>query len=195
MKELQSLGSECIYVAAGVHKSEEMEKVFKIIDEKYSSLDGVIFAPTSSDSSLFRSLNELTPDDVNLQFDPKIEGVQVLAELIKTRKPDFCLLMSSISSIVGGLGFAAYSSANIYLDYFAGTRDSSETRWISVNWEGWDIENKETRFDYNNASVTDYFMSIAEGIEAMERVLALRNIPQVAVSSVPLSGRLKKMGL
>ncbi|WP_434756636.1 amino acid adenylation domain-containing protein [Paenibacillus amylolyticus] len=192
LNKLQSLGSECTYVAAGVHNREEMEKVFEMIDETYSSLNGVIFAPASSDSSLFRSLHELTKDDVKMQFHSKVEGVQVLAELIETRNPDFCLLMSSISSVVGGLGFAAYSSANIYLDYFAGSKSNSRTRWISVNWEGWDIENKETRFDYNNASVTNYFMSVEEGIEAMERVLALRNIPQVAVSSVPLSGRLSK---
>lgn len=192
LKELRSLGGECIYVTAGAHKPEEMEKVFKMIDEKYSSLDGVIFAPASSDSSLFRSLHELTPDDVKMQFNSKIEGVLVLDELLKTRKPAFCLLMSSISSIVGGLGFAAYSSANIYLDYFASTKYSSETRWISVNWEGWDIENKETSFDYTNATITDYFMSVTEGIEAMERVLALQNIPQVVVSSVSLSCRLKK---
>lgn len=190
--KLKTYPGECYYLCANAHKYEEMQKVFEVIEEKAGCVDGIIYSATTSDDSLFHSVHEVTAEDIKLQFNAKIVGIQVLAEVLKSHKAGFCLAMSSIASVVGGLGFSAYSSANIFLDYFVNSQDNSNTRWISVNWEGWDIDNKETRFDYTNASIMDYFMSVDEGIEAMERILNLDGIPQVAVSTVSLFGRLNQ---
>jgi aryl carrier-like protein len=47
--------------------------------------------------------------------------------------------MSSNSSIVGGLGFAAYAAANCSMNAFAEqlSKQQEGTRWLSVSWDHW----------------------------------------------------------
>ncbi len=44
---------------------------------------------------------------------------RALAAALGERPLDFVLLMSSLSTVLGGLGFAAYAAANSFLDAFA----------------------------------------------------------------------------
>ena len=62
----------------------------------------------------------------------------VLEQLLGDRELDFCLLMSSGSSFLGGLGFAAYSAANNFMDAFVYYyKRFHPYRWLSINWEVW----------------------------------------------------------
>ena len=59
---------------------------------------------------------------------------------VRLKRPpvDFVLLISSLSSVLGGLRFSAYASANAFLDAFAAWRQRTTTaRWLSINWDTW----------------------------------------------------------
>ena len=53
-------------------------------------------------------------------FATKVNGLFVLDKIIGDRTLDFCLLTSSLSAVLGGLGFIGYSAANLFMDAFSG---------------------------------------------------------------------------
>ena len=62
----------------------------------------------------------------------------VLEEVLDGKNLDFCLLLSSLTSVLGGIGQAAYASSNIYMDSFARRHNrTSPVPWLSVNWDVW----------------------------------------------------------
>jgi phthiocerol/phenolphthiocerol synthesis type-I polyketide synthase E len=92
------------------------------------------------------------------------------------------VLHSSISTILGGLGLAAYSAANAVLDALA---LAGGERWLSVDWDLWD----------NAAEAHAVGMPVPiyppEGLDAMLRLLGA-NVGQRAIVAVnDLAGRLK----
>ena len=50
---------------------------------------------------------------VEQHFRPKVRGLLVLAQVLGDRELDFCLLMSSVASLLGGLGYASYAAARV----------------------------------------------------------------------------------
>src|ERR1700730_15618030 len=51
------------------------------------------------------------------------------------RTPFVWILHSSISSVLGGLGLAAYAGANAMLDALA---IEGGPHWLSIDWDAWD---------------------------------------------------------
>src|SRR5207244_5728441 len=80
------------------------------------------------------------PDEVHAVLEPKVDGLEVLAELCERDRPSFFVLFSSVSALWPGLmaGVVEYSAANAFLDFFAGHRARTghpEVR--SVAWPEW----------------------------------------------------------
>jgi len=136
-----------------------------------------------------QALDALEPEDCEQLFGPKIRGTLALAEVLDTRSVDFCLLVSSLSVVLGGLGNGAYASANAYLDAFAASRRASEsaTRWISANWDWWKFEHETMP---QASDTTRISMTPQEGVEATRRILATGELTQVVVSVGDLEARL-----
>jgi hypothetical protein len=59
--------------------------------------------------------------------------VLVLAEVFAEALPDFGMMMSSLSSVLGGTGHAGDAAANRFLD----AQSSGMGGLVSINWEGW----------------------------------------------------------
>ena len=55
------------------------------------------------------------------------------------------MLFSSLSSVLGGLGFAAYAGANHVLDASAERHAvTGGSAWTSVNWDAWNLESPDS---------------------------------------------------
>ena len=110
-----------------------------------------------------------------------------VVRLAESVMPSFCLLMSSLSAVLGGLGFASYAGANALLDALA-TRQArtSKTRWISVQWEGWDFKLSPPGAP---SGIAHMALSPDEGLDVFDRVLALEPLACVAVSTADLEAR------
>ena len=118
------------------------------------------------------------------QLAGKAGGALALAELVRHEPLDFVMLLSSLSSVLVGLGYIPYAAANLVLDAIAERESAAgDTPWISVNWDGWDFA--------GTASSADLVIGPAEGCEAFERVLASAH-PQVIVSTADLDARIRQ---
>jgi acyl carrier protein len=111
----------------------------------------------------------------------------VLEQALEGRDVDFCMLTSSLSSVLGGFGYGAYAAANLYMDAFARARAGSG-RWISVNWDEWRLSGPVDE-PAAGSGLARFAMAPAEGAAVFARILEARGLSQVVVSSGDLAVR------
>jgi acyl transferase domain-containing protein/acyl carrier protein len=172
VQELEALGAEVLVIAADVSDVEQMYAALRQVDERFGALHGVIHAAGITDAASARPIAELGPTECELHFRPKVYGVYVLDQVLEGRDLDFCLLTSSITAIVGGLGLCAYSAASVFMDAFVHKHNqTSPMPWTSLNWEGAPPD---------------------ATVDAFVRLLALRPTTQVVVSVEDLDTRIAR---
>jgi iturin family lipopeptide synthetase A len=166
VKTLENLGAEVLVISADVSDETDMRNVLAQTDQQFGELHGVIHAAgitTLESSSL---IMELGKEESEVHFHPKVYGLYLLEKLLAGRQIDFCLLTSSIASIVGGIGLSAYTAASICMDTYAHQHNKhSQIPWISLNWHG---------------------ASEEETTDAFKKVLSLRDVSQVIYSQADL---------
>ena len=191
LQTLEALGSEVLVLSADVSDPEAMRRVLAAGDKRFGPLHGVIHGAGAIGLEAFQEIGQATPADWQTQFVAKVHGTLVLDDLLTDRPLDFCLLMSSLSAVLGGLGFAAYSAANLFMDSFAHWRNrAGDTRWISVDWDSWRLTDVRPAIPSLGATISEFVMDPEEGVAACERILAEAHLNQVVVSSGDLQARL-----
>ncbi|WP_199911710.1 type I polyketide synthase [Dongshaea marina] len=71
-------------------------------------------------------------------LDPKILGCLILDDLMKDYQPEFFILFSSITSILGDEARIDYCSGNAFMDVFSQYRNQRRSgRTVSLNWGKW----------------------------------------------------------
>jgi iturin family lipopeptide synthetase A len=191
---MEAQGAELLILRADAGDAAQMREVVRRTLERFGALNGVIHAAGISGHQAFRTVPETTREEAAQHFRAKAHGLLVLEEVLAGLETDFCLLTSSLSTVLGGLGFAAYSAANSYMDAFAHkhNRRRMAGRWLSVDWDGWQLpqgtaEDEDAAFDPTNLSLTP-----TEGRDAFARLLSLGGMSQVVVSTGNLQARLDK---
>jgi NAD(P)-dependent dehydrogenase (short-subunit alcohol dehydrogenase family) len=138
LKEIEEIGAEVLVFQADVSDRVQMKDALQQAEEKFGPINGVIHCAAKVGRDMYRAIKDISDCDCEEQFKPKVYGLLVLEQLLGDRELDFCLLMSSGSAFLGGLGFAAYSAANNFMDAFVYYyKRSRPFRWISINWDVW----------------------------------------------------------
>jgi len=194
VRALEALGSEVLVLEADVADLARMTEVLAEARARFGSIHGVIHAAGVLDRSAWRPLRELSGEECDRQFRPKVEGVEVLARALDGLSPDFVLLMSSLSAVLGGVGYGAYAAANLFMDAFAEAQHLAGRRsWISVNWDSWQTEAAPAATG-PGAETVRFAMTPAEAGRALERVLGAGRTSRVTVSTADLAARLARGG-
>jgi acyl transferase domain-containing protein/acyl carrier protein len=191
IKELEKTGTEVLIVRANVADHDEMRAALNCVYERFGDLHGVFHtAGVTQGASIEGTLEDIGRLESELQFQPKVYGLYVLERLLRDKKLDFSVLFSSNASVLGGLGFIAYSAANHFVDAFA-RHISRESRipWISTNWDGWRFA-EESSVSLGRSNVADFSILPSEGLEALSHVLEQAAVDQVVISRVDLLARL-----
>jgi phthiocerol/phenolphthiocerol synthesis type-I polyketide synthase D len=95
---------------------------------------GVIHAAAMVDDAV---LTELTPEQVERTWRPKVTGAVRLHEATLHNDLDWFVMFSSGSAMFGSLGLGAYAAANAWLDGFAVWRRSLGLPALSIGWGPW----------------------------------------------------------
>lgn len=178
VRELEVAGAEVLLLRADVGNEEQMFAAVARTVERFGRIDGVIYGAAAG-ASTDKDIRETTPDDCMVQFQAKAHGLLVLEKVLQGKDYKFCLMLSSLSSILGGMTFAAYTAANIFMDTFVRKHNQSHsTPWLTVNWDGWN----------------DSAIDAKSGGEALERVLSIGPVSQIVVSASDLDSRLERWG-
>ncbi|HYO54459.1 type I polyketide synthase, partial [Archangium sp.] len=190
LQALEKQGAEVMVARADVSRSEEVGALLERVRERFGGLHGVVHGAATTGPEVFLPIREADLQACEKQVRSKLHGMLVLREALRGKELDFVLLQSSLASILGGLGFAAYSAANCFLNVLAALEGrAASTRWLSVNWDGWDFEGAgQGRLQSTGQSVLP--MTAAEGVEAFRRILGGGKVANWVVSAESLEERL-----
>ncbi len=186
LNKLQKINdkSQIIYFSCDVSNRNEVKAIVEEGKKRFGALHGVIHAAGVVEGTSIRSVNELCKEDFEYQLSAKAKGIQVLANVLRDEDPDFVFATSSLASILGGVGFAAYAAANIYMDNFiARGREMGELEnWISVNLDG---------INFNDTVEDSRILNAKELQQVFESVLKMVGVTaQIVVSKTNLQKRL-----
>ncbi|MBS0431111.1 MAG: SDR family NAD(P)-dependent oxidoreductase [Proteobacteria bacterium] len=172
---------EVMVLRADLNREPEVREAVDLAIRRFGKIDLVVHGAARIDAAAFASAAETGREVMEAQFSPKIRGLHNMMEAMKGREPARWVLHSSISSILGGLGLAAYSAVNALLDVLALQQGE---RWLSIDWDAWD----------NAAEAQNVSMPLAitprEGGEALLRLLA-SPVGSRAIVAVNLAERLQ----
>lgn len=188
---LEQLGAEVMVAGADVASEEQMRKVVSQTLKRYGDIHGVIHAAGIAGEKAVKMIPEVTRDDCEAQFRSKVYGLYALEKVLGDRRLDTRLLFSSNASVLGGIGSASYTAANLFMDAFAISRSNANgARWVSANWDGWLLGNEGKLTSSFRTSLDQYAMTADEGVEAFRRLVSSFSAGQIVVSTGDLAGRL-----
>ncbi|GAB5525194.1 MAG: hypothetical protein Roseis2KO_30660 [Roseivirga sp.] len=182
LKELQAIGGQVLYQACDVANAKALTDVVKAGEAKFGKLNGVVHAAGASQNAA-TPISELDQAAFDRQFASKVHGLEALKEVMDGESLDFCIIASSISTVLGGLGFGAYAPANAFMDHYVNywKRQGALENWISVDLDALSFD------DQASESINGQ-----EQLEVFERAISVRHLSQVIVSVSDLDKRLEK---
>jgi len=129
---LRGLGGHVIYCPSDVSDAEALRLVVEEAEHTAGSFNGVIHTAGEQSGSGFELAEATTAQQALRVFAPKVKGSENLYGLFKDRPVDFVWLASSLSSVLGGLGYGSYAAANLYMNHLVESRRVELAHWRCV---------------------------------------------------------------
>ncbi|MEM9482215.1 MAG: SDR family NAD(P)-dependent oxidoreductase [Cyanobacteria bacterium P01_F01_bin.116] len=192
IQSLEALGAEVLVTPVDVANLQQMQTSIVQAEQVFGPINGVIHAAglNASEGGLSPIEAGVNLDRFEQNFQPKVYGTWVLNEIFQDKDLDFCLLMSSLSSVLGGKGTIDYTAAMFFVDTFTHWHNQqSSVPWITTNWGFWKVGEEEVSRQFLAENWGELGLIPQEGIEALERILLWENLNQVLISP----GSLKEM--
>ncbi|RKI20334.1 SDR family oxidoreductase [Corallococcus sp. AB030] len=182
LRAMEARGAQVLVLSADVSRRAELESVVARARARFGALHGVVHSAGIIGARTSVPLVDLERERSEEQLAAKVHGTRWLTAALAGGPPlDFVVLQSSLSTVLGGPGFSAYAAANAFMDTLACERArAGGTQWLSVDWDGW-------HQDGEVPGASD--MTLAEGSDALRRLLSARAEGRWAVSTTDLSAR------
>jgi amino acid adenylation domain-containing protein len=192
IRHLQELGGEVMAFGFDITDEKQLRKAVLQAEERFGKINGIIHAAgETTGKSILCPIANITEKEFLQQYRTKITGLRVLEQLFGEKDLDFCMMTSSLSPILGGLGFAAYASGNSFMDAFVNWHNKKRnSKWISVNWADWQLAGNLESHNTIGSSVMEYTITTQEGLHTFHRILTHYPAPQVVVSAGDLKDRI-----
>lgn len=203
IKELKAIGCsaegvahvQVLHQAVDVSDATALSQCFQTLTASGALIKGVFHA---AGERLVTGITSLQPLDCARQFAPKVQAVQAIHFALEQSgcyaKLDFCLMISSLATQLGGLGLAAYTAAHCYLDSYVQrlvSENDKQSVWQVVNWDNWLTGDDQV----TDGVAIQEGISSADAIRLLQRILASklhRSLPQLYISSTDLNQRIAR---
>ncbi|WP_414620771.1 SDR family NAD(P)-dependent oxidoreductase [Calothrix sp. CCY 0018] len=190
IQDLEQLGAEILPLSADVDNETQMQAVITQSVARFGQIHGVIHA---AGIKLFKTIEEINRNECEQQLRANGHGLFVLEKILQGIELDFCVLISSLSSILGALGMAAYPAAHTFTDAFIYKHNQiNSIPWMAVNWDNWLTKQLTIELATKPEISTELFMTSQEGIEIFRRVLSLNKVNHIVVSTTDLQARIEQ---
>lgn len=172
------------YYKCDISDASEVESVFEYALKKYGKIDGIFNMAAVADGKLIQMR---TPSDSSRVIAPKYVGTNNVVDLCKKHNVKLMVLFSSMSSLAGGIGQAAYCAANSYLDACAYYNENyNDIRTICIDWDRWlhtGISNNIEDVHYKiTGNVMEDGLCAEEAVELFEKCMCMGYPHLIAVS-------------
>ncbi|MFJ2554492.1 MULTISPECIES: beta-ketoacyl synthase N-terminal-like domain-containing protein [unclassified Streptomyces] len=176
-------------VAADATDEGALREVVSSVVARHGALHGVIHLAAVTDAESLSPISGLAPEQRDAHFHAKTDGALALERVLQDVPAAFCLLFSSMSAVLGGIGFASYTAANSFLDAVVDRHRADSTRWLAVNWDTWPSTAADLGGQSFGASLVQYSLTERQALDAVDRVLAAPR-PRTLVCAGDLPARL-----
>jgi phthiocerol/phenolphthiocerol synthesis type-I polyketide synthase B len=174
-RRLSSTGTTLIAVAADATDETAMAALFDRFGTELPALEGIYLAAFAGGPV---ALSDMTTDDVNAMFGPKLDTLGVLHTLSLRTAVRHFVMFSSISGLLGSRWLAHYTATSNFLDTFAYARRNMGLPATVVNWGLWKSL-ADLQSDANQV-MSD------SGLAPMSDEVAIRALSLVMASDAPL---------
>lgn len=187
---LREMGAIIYPVFAELTDAAALQAALRVGHDHFGGLHGVLHTAGITGEKSFRTIQETGREESEWHFQAKVAGTQALDKALANYELDFCLLSSSLSSLLGGRGYGAYTASNLYLDAFVHCANQHHTfPWLSVNWDVW-LEEGADNITLLNPEIAQFAMTPDEVGAVFTYLLAHKLTPQIILSTGDLPTRL-----
>lgn len=166
VQELRTSGVNVYTAAADISCDADIQQLLQSIAKNMPPLKGIFHAAAVLDDA---AINALSPEKIHRVMQPKAMGAWLLSQHTTKLPLDYFVLFSSIGSLVGNPGQAAYVSANAYLDALAHYRHQQGLSVTAINWGALG----EVGMAARQKNVEDYLSRTGFGLFTPDQVLAV----------------------
>ncbi len=168
---------EVQYFNLDLADTAELKEVVDQIEDTVGAVNGLIHAAGVSATKKRKPVHELEKGDFDYHFQPKVWSLNTLVEVFGPKELDFALLTSSLSSVIGSLGFGAYAAASAYMDFVPIAHGLKN--WVSVSLDGLGF-----------GDVSEGVISEKDQLQLIECVAGATHHRHVAISVTHLPSRI-----
>ena len=132
LQELKKENTSVFYYPLDLTDEVAFSEAVADIETVVGTISGVIHTAGNIDNQTYKFVENIDKESIEVQFDPKIKATQTIAKVFENKTLDFVWISSSLASILGGLSYGVYATANRFVDAFV----QQQTNWIAVNLDG-----------------------------------------------------------
>lgn len=186
IKEIEEGHGQVYTFSADITKFEQLQLAIQEIEKEVGKINGVInVAGIMDEQSMGLVISTNSQQHFKSQFDIKVKGTINLYKAFKDIDLDFCVLSSSLTSVMGP--FAAYCAGNNFMDALVQQINQGDDKaWLSINWDhllGFNDKQEDQPLAIDHAEI----------IEVFESIMPLsQKLPQVVISSTDIKRRIEK---
>lgn len=130
-------GKDYLLFSGNLQDKDWLAQTFADAQEQFGPIRGV-FQSFAMGDAYQCPLAELEAERLAAPFIAKVDGLRALDAALEGVSPDFVLVQSSLSTLVGGAGLCAYAAANSFLDAFVeARRGTGRPVWQAINWDNY----------------------------------------------------------
>ncbi|MDP4837508.1 MAG: acyltransferase domain-containing protein [Burkholderiales bacterium] len=175
VQRLEKTGSKIFPLHLDPAQTDTLAQSLDAYTHLPSDLDGLICCYDMLDSKPTSLVNELSLMDCQSYLEAQGRFLEQLSQYVDARQLGFCVVMSSLSAKIGGIGQTMHAMAGSYANAFISIRNKQSSHpWMVMNWDRWT--------DRVDADATHDF-SAQEGMNAFRKALDLLPLPSITIAT------------
>jgi acyl transferase domain-containing protein len=191
LQAIREAGAEVLLQYADLLNATQISEVIERTIERFGRLDGLLHCASVAGRDAFATIAETDRQQTRCHFDLNVRAVLALQEALQAVEVDFCVFDSSLSSVLGGVGYAVHAAASRFLDALVCNHNkTSRVPWLTISWDAWHLEESTLQLSDVNAELRDLAIKPEEGVEVFRRILGWVRSGQVIVSTGDLRRRI-----
>ena len=176
VQRLEKTGSEIFPLHLDPAHTDTLTQSLDACTDLPSDLDGLICCYDMLDSKPTNLVNELSLNDCQSYLETQGRFLEQLSQFVDARQLDFCIVMSSLSAKIGGIGQTTHAMAGSYANAFITFKNKQSSHpWMVMNWDRWT--------DRVDADAASHDFSAQEGMSAFRKALDLLPLPSITIAT------------
>ena len=185
---LENNGTEVLILRADTANYEQMYQI--LTTQNIGQINGVICSTRIKREHIFASIPEITKIKLENILKLLHHKISVLEEVLQNINLDFCIVFSSLSSILGGFGLSLYSASNQFIDTFINRQNRNHCLpWYIINWDKLKLNANQEQTTLKQLPGPELAISPTETVEVFKRIFSLKSGTQIILSTVDINAR------